>query len=50
MTGRELTNCQCFIDLALTESKEQVKQILIAGMSGWTGLARFGPQATRSVR
>jgi hypothetical protein len=33
MTGRELTGCQCFIDLALTESKDQVKRIFIGGMS-----------------
>ena len=50
ITGRELTDCQCFIDLALAESKERVNQILVAGMSEWTGLAGFGPQATRSVR
>jgi hypothetical protein len=49
MDNRDLTRCQCFIDLALAESKERVKQILIAGMSDWTGLARFGSQATRSV-
>jgi hypothetical protein len=36
--------------LALAETKERVNQILIAGMSDWTGLARFRPQATRSVR
>jgi hypothetical protein len=43
LDNRDLTECECFIDLALTETKERVKQILIAGMSDWTGLARFTP-------
>ena len=43
MNNRDLTKCECFIDLALTETKERVKQILIASMSDWTGLARFTP-------
>ena len=43
MDNRDLTECECFIDLALTETKERVKQILIAGISDWTGLARFTP-------
>jgi hypothetical protein len=47
MDNRDLTECECFIDLALAETKERVNQILIAGMSDWTGLARFRPQATR---
>jgi hypothetical protein len=44
MDNRNLTECQCFIDLALAESKERVNQILIAGMSEWTGLAQFRSQ------
>jgi len=48
-TGRELMECQCFIDLALAESREPVNQILIAGMS--EGRPRtFGPRATPPVR
>ena len=47
MDDRDLTKCECFIDLALAETKERVNQILIAAMSDWTGLARFRP--TRSV-
>jgi hypothetical protein len=43
MDNRDLTTCECFIDLALAETKERVNQILVAAMSGWTGLARFGP-------
>lgn len=43
MDNRDLTECECLIDLALTETKERMKQILIAGISDWTGLARFPP-------
>ena len=50
MDKRDLTKCQCFIDLAKAESKEQVDRILVAGMSDWRGLAQFSSQATRSVR
>ena len=44
MDGRDLTECQCFIDLALAETKERVAQILGAAMSDWSGLARFTPR------
>lgn len=43
MDERDLTECECFRDLALTETKERVKQILVAGMSDWANLARFTP-------
>lgn len=43
--GRELTECRCFVDLALSETKERVKAILIAAMSDWRGLARFPHEA-----
>ena len=46
---RDLTECECFIDLALGETMEWVKQILVASMSDWVGLARFRPQAPRPV-
>ncbi len=49
MDNRDLTKCECFIDLAMTETKEQVKQMLVAAMSDWTILARFGRQAAGSV-
>jgi hypothetical protein len=49
MDNRDLTKCECFIDLAMTETKEQVKRMLVAAMSNWTGLARFSRQATESV-
>ena len=44
MDGRDLTDCECFIDLALTETKERVKQILVGAMPDWVNLARFRPQ------
>ena len=50
MDDRDLTECECFIDLALAETQERVKQILVAAMSDWTGLARFQPNATKAVR
>jgi hypothetical protein len=49
MDNRDLTKCECFVDLALAETKERVNQILIAAMSDWASLARFRPQATRSA-
>jgi len=45
MDNRDLTTCECFIDLALAETKERVNQILLAAMSSWSGLARFGSAA-----
>lgn len=41
MDNRDLTTCECFIDLALAEAKERVNQILLAAMSDWSGLACF---------
>lgn len=42
--GDDLTRCQCFIDLALAETKTAVKNILIAATGDWTGLADFPPK------
>jgi hypothetical protein len=42
--GDDLTRCQCFIDLALTETKTRVKKVLVAAMTDWTGLAAFPPK------
>ena len=50
MDDRDLTECECFIDLALAETKERVKQILMAAVSDWADLARFRPRATRPVQ
>lgn len=41
MDDRDLTQCQCFVDLALAQTKEGVKQILVAAMSDWRRLARY---------
>lgn len=43
MNGRDLTRCDCFIDLALAETKERVSQILETRLANWAELARFGP-------
>jgi hypothetical protein len=48
MDNRDLTKCECFIDLALAETKERVNQILIAATSDWAGLARFTPAPSRT--
>lgn len=48
MDNTDLTRCECFIDLALAETKERLQQILDAAMSDWTGLARFASPASRS--
>lgn len=41
INGEDLTRCQCFIDLALEETKTVVKKILLAGADDWVGLAAF---------
>ena len=48
--GSPLNRCQSFIDLALTETKERVKQILVGAMDDWTSpsptmLAAWGARA-----
>jgi hypothetical protein len=45
MDNRDLKKCECFIDLAMAETKERVKRMLVAAMSDWTGLARFSRKA-----
>lgn len=42
--GDDLTRCQCFIDLALTETKTRVKEILIAATRDWVELKDFPPK------
>ena len=41
--GRPLAKCDCFIDLALTETKERVSQILQTRLANWAELARIDP-------
>jgi hypothetical protein len=49
--GDDLTRCQCFIDLALAETKTQVKKILLAAAASWTQMATYPtPTATTLVR
>jgi hypothetical protein len=48
--GDDLTHCQCFVDLALAETKTLVKKILIAAMNDWTGLAGFPPKESSPAR
>ncbi len=43
MDGRDLAECECFVDLALTEPKEQVHEMLVGATSDWTGLQTFAP-------
>jgi len=45
VNGDDLTRCQCFIDLALNETKKQVAELLVAAMHDWIGLAAFPPKS-----
>jgi hypothetical protein len=50
LNGQEVTHCQCFIDLALMETKTQVKKILLAAMGDWRQLADLRrPRLSRRV-
>jgi hypothetical protein len=50
MEGRDLTRCDCFIDLALAETKERVSQILETRLANWAELARYGPAPSVATR
>ncbi|WP_328521894.1 hypothetical protein [Kribbella sp. NBC_00359] len=45
LNGEDLRRCQCFIDLALEQSKTAVKKIMTTAMEDWTQLAWFGAKA-----
>jgi hypothetical protein len=47
--GSDLTRCQCFIDLALAETKTRVRAILLAALEDWTGLAAYPPRKPAST-
>jgi hypothetical protein len=47
MHGDDLTRCQCFIDLALAETKTRVKKILAAAAEDWVDLGKFPARETR---
>ncbi|TMQ89783.1 hypothetical protein ETD83_38340 [Actinomadura soli] len=38
LNGDDLTRCRCFIDLALTETKENAGNLLTAAMNDWVNL------------
>jgi hypothetical protein len=38
---RDITKCQCFIDLAVEETKTRVKQILTTAFDDWADLKNF---------
>jgi hypothetical protein len=42
--SEDITRCQCFIDLALMETKAKVKKILVAATTDWTRLAYLSPK------
>lgn len=47
--GDALTNCECFLQLALAETKTQVKKLLVAASGDWIKLAAFTPRVPRSA-
>ena len=42
--GRNLAHCQCFVDLAIDETKERVKRILAGALDDWPDLEVFPAQ------
>jgi hypothetical protein len=46
----ELTPCEYFIDLALSETRTRVRKIVIAAVGDWTALAEFPPKDARAGR
>lgn len=50
MDDRDLTRCQCFIDLALAETKERASQIMEAALGNLTRLAEFSPAPSVAAR
>ncbi|TCO53075.1 hypothetical protein [Actinocrispum wychmicini] len=47
--GRDLSRCQCFIELALTETKTRVKKMLSAAIEDWANLAAFPSSTAASM-
>ena len=47
--GRNLANCECFIDLVKAEGKKQIKALLLAAMNDWDDLGRLVPAPDREV-
>jgi hypothetical protein len=44
VNGDDLAQCQCFIDPALTETKTQVRKILVVAIDDWAQLRQFQPR------
>jgi hypothetical protein len=43
-SGDDLTKCQCFIDLALAETKTRVKKLLVAATQDWVRFKELEPR------
>jgi hypothetical protein len=46
LADRALTKCDCFIALALTETKAQVNKVLVTAMTDWARLQPLPPKPT----
>jgi hypothetical protein len=47
--GRDLTNCECFIDVVKAEGKKQIKALLLDAIDDWDDLGRLVPAPDRDV-
>jgi hypothetical protein len=47
--NRDLTNCECFIDMVKSEGKRQLKALLLAAMDDWRELGRLVPKPDQDV-
>jgi hypothetical protein len=47
LNGDDLSRCQCFIDLALEESRTALKRILTTALDDWTALTAFPSKQLR---
>jgi hypothetical protein len=45
LDGRDLERCECLKDLALAETQDRLKEVLLAAMNDWAGLA--DPEVTK---
>jgi hypothetical protein len=41
VNGGDLSRCQCFVDLALVETKASLKDLLTAATTDWTNLVNY---------
>lgn len=47
--GRDLTDCECFIDVVKSEGKKRVKALMLAAMDDWRELGRLVPAPNGDV-